>query len=138
MSDTEKQEWQKTVVAFIAGLLIGGLLVWAFSSSPEDKLATDTADTSPKTTSVVDSKTTAEQKVDTTAEQIKVVTRAGAITIADQSAGSVVLLGAKTLPAEDGWIAVRDYTDGTSGIILGAARYSVSAGLMPELVSLLR
>ena len=30
MSD-EKQEGQKTIVSFIVGLLIGGLLVWAFS-----------------------------------------------------------------------------------------------------------
>jgi hypothetical protein len=34
MSEAEKQEGQKTVVAFITGLLIGGLLVWVFSSSP--------------------------------------------------------------------------------------------------------
>ena len=37
----EKQEGQKTVVSFIVGLLIGGLLVWAFSGpsvdAPEDK-----------------------------------------------------------------------------------------------------
>ena len=36
-----KQEGQKTIVSFIVGLLIGGLLVWAFSgpevSAPNDK-----------------------------------------------------------------------------------------------------
>ena len=37
MSEAEKQESQKTVVAFITGLLIGGLLVWVFSATPEDK-----------------------------------------------------------------------------------------------------
>ena len=34
MSEKEVNDSQKTVVAFIAGLLVGGLLVWVFSDTP--------------------------------------------------------------------------------------------------------
>ena len=34
-SDVEQNDSQKTVVSFAAGLLIGGLLVWAFGGTPE-------------------------------------------------------------------------------------------------------
>ncbi len=36
MTDVETQASQRTVIAFISGLLIGGLLVWVFSGNPED------------------------------------------------------------------------------------------------------
>ena len=35
MSEQETQESSKTVVSFTVGLIVGGLLVWVFSGSPE-------------------------------------------------------------------------------------------------------
>ena len=36
MAEQQKEESQKTVVSFVVGLLIGGLLVWAFSGKGGD------------------------------------------------------------------------------------------------------
>ena len=55
MSEQEKQESQKTIVAFAAGLLIGGLLVWVFAGSPK------TEDMSDKT---LDSKESTQENTD--------------------------------------------------------------------------
>ncbi|MCA9362542.1 hypothetical protein KC906_04155, partial [Candidatus Kaiserbacteria bacterium] len=46
MAAEEQQDGQKTIVAFIVGLLIGGMLVWAFSG-PEATapVTSDDADT---------------------------------------------------------------------------------------------
>ncbi len=146
MSETEKQEGQKTVVAFIAGLLIGGLLVWVFSSTPTDKSVekavetdntTETAktDNTPKTAPVEVKKdvvTTPEPKVSTI--------KAGDATLKadDQVAGKVVTIAESKYPAEAGWVVVRDYTDGVAGWVLGAARFNTEEGLTPTAVNLLR
>ena len=44
MDESNKQEGQKTVVSFIAGLLIGGLLVWVFSDAPDSQSDRDNDD----------------------------------------------------------------------------------------------
>lgn len=134
MSEVEKQESQKTVVAFITGLLIGGLLVWVFSSTPETKEAPveETAKTIETTQTEVKADTT---KVDAGA---KIVVGKGSIVALDQKAGNKVTLGAATFPTKDGWVVVRDYMDGVPGNVLGAARYGVEEGLIPTSVELIR
>ena len=62
----------------------------------------------------------------------------GSLSVSDQSAGMVVTLDSAEFPTSDGWVAIRDYQDGSVGGILGAARYSQSQGLIPEEVPLLR
>ncbi len=146
--ESEKQEGQKTVVAFIAGLLIGGLLVWVFSS-PQDTTAPDSAgdDTTAseiEDTDAGDNDTTTEGSNDSnaTAESQPEVPALpvgdGELNVTNQSAGAEVILTSAEFPTADGWVAIRDY-DGTNvGGILGAARYSESQGLIPESVPLLR
>jgi hypothetical protein len=144
MPETEKQEGQKTVVAFITGLLIGGLLVWVFSSTPETEApsSANTDDTEevklgdmPRTvttTTVSDSDSSPEPA------EPAMPTGEGSIEVDDQEAGNSVMLGALEYPTSDGWVAVRELVDGMPGNILGAARYSTDQGLLPTEVNLQR
>lgn len=140
MSEVEKQESQKTVVAFITGLLIGGLLVWVFSSSPEDKMKTDTEKDTTKAeeTTKVDGKTEEIKIGNVTTTAPQGVTGEGSIGVTDQKAGASVALGALKYPATSGWVVVRDYKDNVPGNILGAARYDTVVGLIPTSVELMR
>lgn len=154
MSETEKQEGQKTVVAFIAGLLIGGLLVWVFSSSPENTQVEETSDTDVETVTESTTNTNTETgtitnsnsetqrttnttETETISEPVDTI-RDGNIIVSAQPAGSVVVLDSVTYPTTAGWIVVRDFMDGIPGSILGAARYHETDGLMPTSVNLLR
>lgn len=140
MSDVEKQEGQKTVVAFVAGLLIGGLLVWVFSDKPSSNTPEITIDETP--VSEV-SNGTIDETLDGSVEGISTDKGAtmeigdGALEVNDQAAGNSVTLERATFPTTDGWVAVRSYPNGQLGSILGAARYSQSQGLIPEMVPLL-
>lgn len=140
MSTTEKQESQKTVVAFVAGLLIGGLLVWMFSSAPEDESQEDDANTTNQaelvdTTNDEDRSSSPAQPSVTPPKADVTVPDDAAITVADQSAGSSVVLSQTTFPAASGWVVVREANG--SGI-LGAARFETNIGLIPTRVELLR
>lgn len=136
METTEKQESQKTVVAFVAGLLIGGLLVWVFSSSPADapkEEGADETETTETANTTNEEATTNETTTTTNTETSSETTVGGTVSIADQTAGTKVELGTLSFPAKTGWVAVRD----ESGI-LGAARFDIDGGLVPTAVNLLR
>lgn len=147
MSEQEKQESQKTVVAFIAGLLIGGLLVWVFSGNPEEHKDMDMdADNTSEMSEDMDADDTeadsddASASTNDTAETSAVAELPvgdGAASVMDQAAGLEVSLSGATFPSDEGWIAVRNYNDGQFGNVLGAARYSKEQGLVPEMVTLL-
>jgi hypothetical protein len=142
MTDVEKQESQKTVVAFITGLLIGGLLVWVFSSTPESKQKPEEKKTD--TEQVAKSEEVKKEEVVKTADST--VTKdttvkadgEGKITVTDQAAGTKVALGALTFPTKSGWVVVRDYKDGVAGNVLGAALFDTEKGLTPTAVELMR
>lgn len=148
MSEQEQQqEGQKTVVAFVAGLLIGGLLVWVFSgdenNSPLDTKANDNQEMVDESNNDTDTEMSDDEE-DTTPtnnnnfeEKPEMVVGEGSLDVADQSAGLVVTITSATFPTDDGWIAVRSFNNGQLGNILGAARYSKSQGLIPERVELL-
>ncbi len=140
MSEAEKQEGQKTVVSFITGLLIGGLLVWVFSSSPETVKAPETEETATEESTTSNDTVENAQVVEVSKENIPAqkISEVGSVKVSDQSAGTVVSLGMTTFPGENGWVVVRDYVDGAQGKILGAARYSVADGLAPTSVELIR
>ncbi len=139
MSEQEKQEGQKTVVAFVSGLLIGGLLVWAFGGSPkeENKEAVDEENTAAEVTETSTETLEITTNESNTPAAPEMVVGEGMLNVADQPAGSSVALEAATYPTEEGWIAVRVYTDEQMGSILGAARYSKEQGLIPTSVELL-
>lgn len=141
MSEAEKQEGQKTVVAFITGLLIGGLLVWVFSSTPETQVAdTDSETESSLETSTVsgDESTVVSGAGDVVSTVSNVVAGDAKLSVGSQKAGDTVTLSDVGYPAKEGWIVVRDYVNGVGGKILGAARYNLDDGLLPTSVSLLR
>ena len=136
MSEIEKQESQKTVVAFITGLLIGGLLVWVFSSTPEKKEEPEIERQAIEEVVKKNDAQTAPADVEKVVEKTNVAD--ASISVVDQKAGSQVNLGTLSLPVRSGWVVVRDLMDGTPGNVLGAARFSADEGLMPTSVNLIR
>lgn len=134
MSEVETQESQKTVVAFISGLLIGGLLVWVFSSSPESAIAPVEQDNETTEVENVETETTTEVEE----EVSRPVVGEGSIIIEDQAAGNTVTISSLELPTAHGWVVVREFIDGSVGNILGAARFSVEENLVPETIELIR
>lgn len=139
MSEQEKQESQKTVVSFIAGLLIGGLLVWVFAGTAEEAVAPEMQGEQPS--DVVEEVTVVETPETPDAEAVVEVTELavgdGNVSVSNQAAGTTVVLDGATFPTEEGWVAVRSYPNGQLGSILGAARYSKEQGLVPSEVPLL-
>lgn len=147
---TNTTEAQKTVIAFIAGLLIGGLLVWIFGGTPEDSPTRDAAndvdtsevedmDNEVDTDDDMDNDESAtEDTADNEGTDTEMETGDGSIEVNDQAASSRVQIESAVFPTDEGWIAVRDYSNGQLGSILGATRYSRAQGLVPQSVGLLR
>jgi hypothetical protein len=149
----EKQEGQKTVVSFIVGLLIGGLLVWAFSGpavdAPEDKKEGDKKEKTEEkkdvnkeesASSEVKSEDSSKGNEEVKKEEVKATLPVGdgKVVVNTQSAGNSVKLDSATYPVKEGWIGVRDYQDGNMGGILGVARFSEEQGLVPKEIVLQR
>ena len=141
--EAENQGGQKTLVAFISGLLIGGLVMMVFTAGPK-KNATpevsknDTAATAPANTDATDAPKTDTPAVvaPTPAPKAEVAVGTGSITLGAEKAGRVVTLGAITFPATDGWIAVQVMNGETLGATLGASRFETKVGLIPKSVEL--
>lgn len=129
----QQQDSSKTLVAFVVGLLIGGMLVWAFSGPSADapQVQMDDTETAP-------TEDTTEEEVDETMteeaapEAPQLVVGDGAVEVADQAAGMSVALDRATYPVEEGWIGVRDYNNGQLSFIKGVVRFSAAAGLVPQ------
>lgn len=138
------KEAQKTVIAFIAGLLIGGLLVWVFSEPSPDAAPENENDTVSEVDDMDDDEAddidteTGDDAADDDNQAPEMQTGDGSIDVRDQAAGSTVSIDGAVFPEDEGWIAVRDYANGEVGRVLGATRFSRSQGLMPESVRLLR
>ena len=156
MSDTEQQpESQKTIIAFIAGLLIGGLLVWVFAGGTpaeaptiDEEPASDTTsdeemdEEEDETSEMSDENDTANgaagAESDDTTPAADMETGDGSISVESQPAGSRVAIEGAVFPNDEGWIGVRDYDNGQMSGLLGVARFSKEQGLVPEEIPLLR
>ncbi|MEM9336280.1 MAG: hypothetical protein AAGA35_00290 [Patescibacteria group bacterium] len=147
VENQEKQEGQKTVVAFVVGLLVGGLLVWVFSAPgdmhkhDDDRNKDEAAETGETVGEEVDS--TNETAEDQVAEPETPAVAAlpvgdGSVEVADQPAGTSVALSGATYPTSEGWIGVRDYANGQLAGLLGVVRYSEEQGLVPQEIILQR
>lgn len=141
MSDTQKEEGQKTIVSFVVGLLIGGLLVWAFSGNNTEAPEKDKKDAedAPITIEIKDDNTTnnIEVKTETATPEIKTMNVGeGKVVVVDQKASTSVVLNEVTYPSSEGWIGVRSYQNESLGYILGVMRYSQEQSLVPETVEL--
>jgi len=136
MADVETQDSQKTLVAFVVGLLIGGMLVWAFSGpSDEKKKNTDDKNKAEVTASTTDSKNEGKTSSD---KGPQLAVGDANIVVKDQAAGNAVEIDSATYPVEEGWIGVRDYQNDEMGYILGVVRFSKADGLVPQEISLIR
>jgi hypothetical protein len=146
----EKQEGQKTVVSFIVGLLIGGLLVWAFSGPAVDA-PSDKDDKKNDKEMVEGDKEKVNEEQNENSEVIPdngkggdttpVATLPvgdGKVSLANQVAGNFIELSSATYPIKEGWIGVRDYEGERLGGLLGVARFSEEQGLIPSGVPLQR
>lgn len=150
METDKKQDAQKTIVAFVAGLLIGGLLVWVFSATDAPDASTDTTTDESAWSDSYESEDDAEDASDeandtqtnntdtTTDTSGTTVSDGGALTVENQDAGVSVELANVVYPAQEGWIVVHEVVDGVRGNALGAARFDTAVGLTPESVRLLR
>jgi hypothetical protein len=146
MSEQEKQESQKTVVAFIAGLLIGGLLVWVFNGPTDTNVADETNDEVTEVTQSNgnnqndDEEDSNDDNASGTivAELPELPVGDGEVSVADQEASMTVSLAGATFPSDEGWIGVRDFVDGQMTGLLGVVRYSKEQGLVPENITLQR
>lgn len=138
----DKQEGQKTIVSFIVGLLIGGLLVWAFSGPAVD--APNKSDENQEEEEVMDEENedeateTEEETAEVVAETPVLSVGEGEVEVTNQAAGTSVALSSATYPVSEGWIGVRDYSNGQLGGLLGVVRFSESQGLVPSAVVLQR
>ena len=146
-NDTQTpQDGQKTLVAFIVGLLIGGLIVWMFSGTPtadpedmptDDEVAEEaTNDDNGNSSASNDNEdsTPSANGSETQTESPAPVMEVGdgSVEVSDQPAGTRISLDAVTFPMASGWIGVRDFTNQNLGSLLGVMRFSESEGLIPQ------
>ena len=139
MSEQEKQESQKTVVAFVAGLIIGVLLVWVFGG--DNKAADDAEIIEAETTEISLEETsndTTTVAADTNTGAPSAQTGPASISVADQAAGDTVAITGAVYPNDEGWMGVRDSNNGQLSGLLGVARFSKEQGLIPTEIELQR
>lgn len=143
------EENKKTVISFIAGLVIGGLLVYIFALPSVDNTVEDSNDRDDESELVVEDETEEDEEAEededvntsptpVTSTSVAPVIRDGEVTVENQSAGSRVELDDVTFPSDEGWIGVRDYENGQLTGLLGVSRFSATEGLYPTGINLLR
>lgn len=145
MSDTnqnQNQDGQKTIVSFIVGLLIGGIVVWMFTGTPAETPTVENENEVEQSEEIADADDATIELSDGTVEvqleEVGMEIGEGSVSVSNQPASSRVALNEVVFPLSDGWIGVRDYDNGQVGSILGVMRFSESEGLIPEEIVLQR
>lgn len=129
----QKEENQKTIVSFVVGLLIGGLLVWAFSGDADSKPVDTKKDAD---TEMTEEETGATEEATDEETTPVLPVGDGKASVEGAAAGMTVSLKDVTFPAAEGWVGIRDYSDGKLGLLKGVARFSSEQGLVPSEVIL--
>lgn len=134
------EENKKTIIAFIAGLLVGGLLVFIFAEPAAKDVGDNVRDVDTVTTDDMDEDEEVDVPVTTNDEEENDDRNDsnGEVSVDDQKAGGTVRFEASSYPANVGWVGVRDYVDGQLSGLLGVVRWDTSMGLRPSEVKLLR
>lgn len=129
------EENKKTIVAFIAGLLIGGLLVYIFidpsAKAPEKQSDNRSVDESAK--SAEEDQTSNKNVPPNAPEPNETAVAAETRPVADTAT-----LGVIEFPAESGWVGIRDFDNEQLTGLLGVARWDLANNLVPTEVPLLR
>lgn len=132
----QQQDSSKTLVSFVVGLLIGGMLVWAFSGpsadAPQTVVVDETAEESEEQTAAEGGEEMSEPQEAETPTTPTLEVGDGNVEVQNQAAGMSVTLDRATYPIEEGWIGVRDYDNGQLSFIKGVVRFSAAAGLVPQ------
>lgn len=132
MAEEMNQDNQKTIVSFVVGLLIGGLLVWAFSGPTDSDQEKAEKMTDDNNAAMEVSEATSEG--DTAAPKLAVGN--GEIIINDQPASMTITVKKAIYPVSEGWIGIRTFENEELSNILGVNRFSESQGLIPESIEL--
>ena len=132
--EQQREDSQKTLVAFVVGLLIGGMLVWAFTG-PDDNKDDNKMDGDKMMASSTDDMMDDDEMMDDKKME-KLNVGEGKIDIADQAASRSIEMKNAEYPVKEGWIGVRQYDNETLGKVLGVNRFSESQGLIPEKIEL--
>jgi hypothetical protein len=144
MAEEKQQEGQKTLVAFIVGLLIGGMLVWAFSgpdaTAPiaEEEAPSEEANENGENGGVTEDENGETPEVTPEPPAPSLEVGEGNVVVRDQKASARIQLESATYPVSEGWIGVREYNNDKLGFILGVVRFSESQGLVPSEIILQR
>lgn len=141
------EENKKTIISFVIGLLVGGLLVYVFAEpavvsvdeESEEEVSSEVIDLEGDDSEVREASTSSTSKPATTTTLVpSTITGTGSVAVADQDSSDVVILDEVTYPADAGWIGVRDYENGQLTGLLGVSRWNRAEGLFPQSVKLLR
>ena len=108
MQEESNQENQKTIVSFIVGLLIGGLLVWAFSG-PSNSNSPAEMDEDMDTEEVLDE---SDEDVTSDNDEPMMSVGSGDISVENQPASQTIAIDSAEYPVAEGWIGVREFTGG--------------------------
>jgi len=139
----ENQDGQKTLVAFVVGLLIGGMLVWAFSGPTADAPETVVEDEETEESAEMNEEESEGEAMETSTEEAveempALAVGNGEVNVLDQAASDSIVLDSAVYPISEGWIGVREYNNDQLGFILGVVRFSESQGLIPAEITLQR
>ncbi|MFA5942138.1 MAG: hypothetical protein WC798_00480 [Candidatus Paceibacterota bacterium] len=114
-----------SVGSFVAGIMLGALLAGSYFLSGNFSLPVLPID-----------QRGADSPLSGTQDANLGTEKSGAVSVADQSSGSVVMVESITVPPPGVWVAVREVTGGKLGNVLGAARVDGPRSSVP--VQLLR
>lgn len=135
--EQQREDSQKTLVAFVVGLLIGGMLVWAFTGPDKDDADKNMKDEdNAMMASSTDDMDTMDDEEKDGEKMTTLKVGEGKIEIEDQKASRAIEMKSAEYPVKEGWIGVRQYDNDQLGKVLGVNRFSESQGLIPEKIEL--